>query len=211
MPDFRPYVVRQGDHVPGLAGRFGFDPDDVWNHAKNADLKKARGDDRHVLLPGDVLYIPDEKPQWLPVTLGSTNAFKVPSNLVSVVVQFMEGGQPLAGEAYVVDGAEIDPGSLDGQGFFRAQVPARVASIIVHFPGRNEEYTVKVGHLDPPDSLSGIRMRLGALGIYGRTSCSDGEGDLTFGLRQFQRAQGLDITGDLDDATTSKLTEVFGR
>ena len=108
VDSFRPYVVTQGDHLTSLASRFGFDADDVWGHPKNEELRASRGGDRHVLLPGDVLYIPEAKPRWLPVTVGRTNAFVVPLNPVSVVVRFVAEGKPLAGEAYVVTGADVE-------------------------------------------------------------------------------------------------------
>src|SRR5207302_11207333 len=55
------YTVKQGDHVPGIAWRFGFsDYLVIWNHPNNAELKKKR-QNPNVLYPGDSLYIPDRK------------------------------------------------------------------------------------------------------------------------------------------------------
>jgi hypothetical protein len=137
----------------------------------------------------------------------------VPSQTVNVSVQFTSKGKPLAGEAYVIEGAKLDPGSLAGTGYLHVPVPARVAAFKIRFPARNEIHTVNVGHLDPPDEPSGIRMRLGMLGFYGRGpgSCADHDDDLEFGLRRFQRAQGLETTGQLDPATIAKVKEIFGR
>ena len=33
------HVVRQGEYLRKLAHRFGVDPDELWNHPKNAELK----------------------------------------------------------------------------------------------------------------------------------------------------------------------------
>lgn len=208
----RPYVVVQGDHLPKLAARYGFDPDEVWNHAKNEPLRRSRAD-YHMLLPGDVLHLPEPKRTWHPVKPGVVNTFVAPRREVSVVVRFLADGAPLAGETYVVVGAAVEPGTLDGEGYFRARVPARLDAFTIQFPARNEHYTLKIGHLHPPGSATGLRMRLGMLGFYGRgaASCANEEGDLTFGLRHFQHVAGAGATGEADDTTVAKITEKFGR
>jgi len=35
----RPYIVRAGDHLFGLACRYGFNAEEVLDHPKNAELK----------------------------------------------------------------------------------------------------------------------------------------------------------------------------
>ena len=209
----RPYVIRQGDHLHALADRHGFDPATVWNDPKNASVKSSRNDDPHMLLAGDVIYIPEVRPTWLPITVGSTNTFKVPLKLVAVSARFMADGKPLAGETYVVEGVDVPPGSLDGDGFFHAKVPARLRSLTLRLTARNEAYHLNIGDLDPPDSPSGLRMRLGMLGTYGRGHRSDADGteDLKFGLKQFQRANKLPVTGEADEATVAKVVDLFGR
>jgi LysM repeat protein len=53
------YTVKEGDHLSGIAERFGF-PDyrKIWNDPENAALKQL---DRNpnVLFPGDVIFIPE--------------------------------------------------------------------------------------------------------------------------------------------------------
>ena len=43
----KPYVVKQGDYLLKIAHLAGFDADDVWGHAKNADLKKTADRPEH--------------------------------------------------------------------------------------------------------------------------------------------------------------------
>jgi hypothetical protein len=185
----------------------------VWTDPKNSDLKKTRKEDGNVLLPGDILYIPDVTPVWQPVKLGTTNTYTVPSKPVQISVRFVSHGKPLAGEPYVVEGADVDPGSLDGDGLFQATVPSSVSVFEVHLTGRNEVHAIKVGHLDPPDAPSGLSDRLTMLGFYGRGagSAPGDSGDLEVGLRLFQDKHGLDVTGKPDDATMKKLLDLFGR
>ena len=208
-----PYVVRQGDYLLSLAAKNAFDPDAIWAHARNDRLRLSRKDP-NMLLPGDVLYIPvPPKDNWLPVKIGATNTFKAKPVLVSISVKFTADGEALAGEPYEIDGAPVDAGSLDGDGFLHGKVPTYVKVFLVRFPKRNEHYAVQVGHLDPPESASGMRMRLGMLGIYGNgpSAGADDADDLAAGLRLFQWKHSLSVTGAIDDATVSKVVEVFGR
>src|SRR5215813_7826422 len=73
MPDSRSRPearIEHGDrlHSPArrlhssLAGARGLKWDTVWNHPKNAQLK-AKRKDPNVLMPGDVVYLPDLDPR----------------------------------------------------------------------------------------------------------------------------------------------------
>ena len=209
----RPYVVKQGDYLLALATKYAFDPDSVWKDPKNAALREARKDDGNLLLPGNLLFIPEVERKWLPITVGATNTFVAPVKRVHICVRFIANGEALAGEPYVVEGADVDPGSLDGDGNFKAMVSTRVGSFRVRFTQRYEVYTIRVGDLDPVHEESGMRMRLGMLGFFGRGvgTCADEDAHLEAGLRLFQEKNKLEITGDLDDATTKKVLEAFGR
>lgn len=209
----RPYLVAQGDHLSKLAAQFGFDADSVWNHPKNDAIRQTRANDPHLLRPGDLLHLPEQKREWFPVKAGASSVFVAPARLVSIAVRFLVGSKPLAGEAYVVDGAAVAPGTLDGAGYFRAQISARLEALTIQFPARNEHYALQVGHLDPADSAVGLRRRLGMLGFYGRgtASCADEDGDLAFGVRHFQSVAGLPMTGRADEVTVAKVKEMFGR
>ena len=156
--DVQPYIICQGDYLLKLAYKFDFDPDGVWNDPSNADLRQLRPDP-NMLLATDQLNIPDQVDK-VPVTYelstGQTNSFVAQSQLVTVSVRFTSclcftcDGQPLQGEAYEVEGADIDPGTLDGDGNFVATIPTTVQQFVVKLTGRKENYVVKVGHLDPP-------------------------------------------------------------
>jgi hypothetical protein len=56
------YIVQPGDCISSLAGARGLKWDTVWNHPKNAQLK-AKRKDPNVLMPGDVIYLPDLDPR----------------------------------------------------------------------------------------------------------------------------------------------------
>ncbi len=75
-----------------------------------------------------------------------------------------------------------------------------------------QAYEVKVGHLDRADTPSGAQMRLAALGVLSRESGDEAlpEGQLAAGIRSFQRANKLEVTGALDEKTSKKLVELYG-
>jgi N-acetylmuramoyl-L-alanine amidase len=57
MPE---HIVVPGDCVASLAFDSGLLPETVWDHPKNAELKKRRGN-RNILLPGDTIFIPEKQ------------------------------------------------------------------------------------------------------------------------------------------------------
>jgi hypothetical protein len=52
------HIVRQGESAMSIAEENGFLCETLWDHPKNSRLKSKRGDP-DVLMPGDVLHIPD--------------------------------------------------------------------------------------------------------------------------------------------------------
>ncbi len=220
----QPYVVKRGDYLQLLADQFAFDANTIWNDPKNSSLRDQRNDP-DVLCSGDVLYIPEpEPPPATTLTVGSTNNFVSPAQLVTVNVRFTSclcfacDGQPLKGEPYEVEGASVDPGALDDDGYFSATLPTTVQEFVVKFPNRCEMYTIKVGYLDPPDTLTGAWQRLAMLGFADSPTIEpvDGYDDgmtpqVQDALSDFQWNHSLPLTAKLDDATVAKLVERIGR
>ena len=55
------HTVQQGEHLPALAERYGFQTiDPIWNDPANAELKQLRKNPM-VLMPGDEVTIPDRE------------------------------------------------------------------------------------------------------------------------------------------------------
>jgi hypothetical protein len=207
----RPYIIKQGDHLAKVAALYGFDGSQVWQDPKNGDLRSKRKDPDQ-LVAGDVLYIPDARPQWMSLKIGATNTFVVNVARVKVTVRFVSNGAPLANERYVIDGVEGGKGTTDADGNVHCEVPATTDVARIRFVDRREVHTARVGHLDPVDELSGARQRLAALGTFGRADGSPvaSAAALKDALRAFQRANKLTATGELDADTQAKLVELHG-
>lgn len=209
----RSYVIRQGDYLTRLGARLGFDPQTVWDHPRNADLK-ARRRSWEVLAPGDVLAIPDDTRAPLPLAQGGQARFVAKVPRVRVTLRYQGDDGPLSGEPYVIDGLpEVTAGETGADGAVRVDVPVIVSEFTLRFPRRLERQRVRVGHLDPSDESGGIVQRLAHLGHLGHLDAdgaSPGDGPLRDAVQRFQRAAKLPVTGALDAATVDALRDAHG-
>lgn len=214
----RPYVVRQGDYLTKLAHTMGFDADTIWNHPKNEALRSRRPE-RDLLHPGDLLWIPDNPDlRRLPVKPFMTNRYAahIPKKPVEVRVQI--GGEPLPNEPYAILGVGPDPvyGETDEEGWVKTVVEVHVREVEIILTRKNRTLRVRVGDLDPVDTLAGLRKRLLHLGYYrpgrvGGENQDATEGDaLISALKAFQASNALPATGKLDDETRKALTGMHG-
>lgn len=215
----KPYVVKQGDYLEKIAHALGFEADEVWNDPKNAELKQQR--DPNLLHPGDILYVPDRKLQWLPLKAGTDNLYIAKIPRTTVRLAFKDLDKPRANEPYVIHGlGEPEEGKTDADGVVEINVGVHVAEVVVRFPESDQSYQVRVGHLGPISEPSGVASRLVQLGYMRRPDASEGrsrqpawatpEARLRRAIQAFQRANGLPPTGEVDDATRAALEEAHG-
>jgi N-acetylmuramoyl-L-alanine amidase len=218
-----PYVIRQGDTLSGLAYRFGFDARTVWDHAKNADLRKRRGDP-NILWPTDVLYIPTKRPQFKTVITGAVNTYvcQAPPTM-TLRIKFL--GAKFASQPCTV--AELDqPTGLatDSAGVLAFAVPVTLEVATITVTALAFTCTCRIGHLDPIDTLSGISQRLQNLGLIHDSlpPSAASLGIVRGALRTFDASgaagqddtaspyQGLSDEGVLDQATSKRLLGAHG-
>jgi hypothetical protein len=117
--------------------------------------------------------------------------------------------EPLANVPYrlLIDGRQTE-GQTDGEGRIEASIPpnAREGTLTLR-PGTEQQRVIplQLGHLDPLDTVPGIKERLGNLGF----ECGDREEEETpeysAALSAFQEKHGLQVTGILDAATRDAL------
>ena len=60
MPE---HVVNAGECITSIADQYGFFWQTLWDHPQNAELKDRR-QDPNVLLPGDVVFVPELRERW---------------------------------------------------------------------------------------------------------------------------------------------------
>ena len=210
------HVVEQGECIATIAHRYGFaDPLVIWNDSGNDDLREKR-DDPHVLAPGDVVTVPDREATGHSCATGKTHVF-VRRRSCKLHVKLTDArGQALASKKFeLVIGTLIKKGKTKADGSLEVAVPpeAREAHLTVFLQaertGAKYQQVLRIGHLDPADSVFGVQQRLHNLGwpveMTGEMDEATAEA-----LRGFQSKVGLRVTGEIDDSTRARLRDAVG-
>lgn len=203
------HVVAEGECTSSIAFFYGFFADTVWNDPGNAELRSRR-DDMNILAPGDQLTIPDKRIKEEVRNTGATHRFQRKGVPAKLRLQILHLGQPVANAGYVVMvGGQQLTGTTNDKGEIEISISpaAREATLIVGDGEDRREYSLKLGFLQPIEQLEGVQARLMNLAY----DCSGEEGELgpktRAALKAFQEKNGLEATGEIDDATRSKLKE----
>ena len=215
--DYRPYIVRQGDHLARLAFIHGFEAEEVWNHERNAELREM-GRTPELLAPGDILYLPVKPKEGLAFSAFTSNRYQARVPRIKVSMVFKDDERTLANEPYEIHGLGTDGSSgppeqrtTDAEGKIELELPVTTREVTVVFPGPNVAYEVRVGDMDPVAELSGIQKRLENLGFLPRERESAAEGEyVQAAIAAFQKKHGMSPTGTLDEATSKLLKDEHG-
>ncbi|MFC2173083.1 peptidoglycan-binding protein [Acidobacteriota bacterium] len=209
------YKVKQGDCLASIAYRRGFFWDTLWNHPKNAALKKKRRDPS-VLFPGDRVFIPDAQAKQEDCATEQRHQFcrkGVPEQLRIILLD--RPGNPRANLQYslTIDGVK-HIGSTDSSGKIEISISPTARSgrlqILDDKGTPIEVYSLGLGKLDPVSETSGQQARLSSLGF----ECGPIDGILgpltRAAITAFQMEQDLKATGKPDSSTLQKLQDVYG-
>jgi len=211
------YTVLQGDHLSKIAKDNGFtDYTLIWNHAKNADLKKKR-QNPNVLFPGDEIFLPDVEQKQESGATDKKHTFTVDKKTLKlrlVLEDLYE--KPIAGAqcALLVD-SQVFQLTTDGNGKLEQEIPldAKEGSLTIRgdqTPFSDEVFPLKIGNLDPVDEVSGQVARLNNLGYFpGALDGSDTDA-LASAIEEFQCDHSLIVDGDCGPKTQDKLKQVHG-
>lgn len=199
------HTVSRGDSIPSLAHTNGHFWETLWNHPQNAELKKLRKTP-NILNPGDEVFIPEIRIKTVDKATDATHKFERRGVPAKLRMKLMMLGEPRKNEPYTItlDDGKTITGNTDGEGMVEAFITPNCTGGKLVLTNTGEEIPISLGHLNPIDTISGIRQRLSNLGF----PC--GEGDeidekTKTALTQFQGANNLPQTGEPDSATTSLL------
>ncbi|MHC5109667.1 MAG: peptidoglycan-binding protein [Planctomycetota bacterium] len=207
------WAVRDGDCFSRIAHESGHLLETIANEPTNAELLSLRTNP-HVLLPGDQVTVPPIRQKAEPAETERRNRFVKRGSPSMLRLVLKRNDEPRANESYtlVIDGETFD-GTTDAEGKIERAISPDAKKGILNLENEDTEYEVQLGHLDPVQSLRGIRQRLTNLGF----ACDDGsddEDDASELVRQaiveFQRMRGLDATGNIDDVTREALVGDHG-
>jgi len=206
---YRKYTVKQAECISSIAFKYGFFSDTIWNDSKNSELKQKRKDP-DVLLPDDVVYIPDLREGVYEVAPEVKHTFRRQSVPAKFKLLLLDGDDPRPDLAYQfeVDG-ELRKGKTNGEGVLEEFIPpnaSRARLIIDHAEEDRdpEEYVLRFGGLAPVSEESGVRQRLENLSYLRANADKD---ELNVAVMNFKEDHcDLEIKRD-GTATTSEIEE----
>lgn len=201
----RRHTVQPGEGISRIAELYGFAPETIWTCPENRELSERRSDP-NVLVPGDVVFIPDKMPRTVSVKTGKVHRFRRVEVPPRLVLRLVESGRPRAGLGFrlVLDDGRTLQGSTDGDGILRTYVPSAARSARLYLADEPVSIEVTFGELQPVSEIRGVQQRLRNLGFDIGDEEAFGPGTRS-ALRAFQLRAGLQETGELDDATRESL------
>jgi len=233
------HIVKPGECVASLAAKCGTTLQSIWEDPANAALKERRASP-YVLAPGDAIELPEPNHPERSVEPAGQHRLEARVGTVRLRLALIdeqwgndrvvptrertehgyrtrEGDPvsvadvaPLARVAFRLEvGGQHIEGTTDGDGVLDEPVDARAtAALLVIEPDtpRERRMALHIGYLDPIDEHGGAVQRLRNLGFGG---AAEGP-ELDDAIAAFQQKQGLEVTGELDEATRNALLEKSG-
>lgn len=112
------HKVQQGDSVESIAFVAGHFWETVWDHPENAALRKLRPSG-HVLLPGDILFVPPLEQKEIECATGQVHPFTRKAVPTRLRIRFVVDDEPRAGQSFElwIDDRYEKEGTTDGDGW----------------------------------------------------------------------------------------------
>lgn len=213
LPDgYVKHIVRKGECMNKLGERYGFAWDTLWNDAYNSRLQQVR-QDPNVLLAGDEVAIPEKRRKQEPGETERLHRFRRRGQPARLVLQFKDDDEPKSNAPYKlqIDG-KWQQGTTDGDGKIDVPLPneAKRGLLQLEFEGRTETYRLKLSGLEPYNSVTGVQARLKNLGFDVGDVDGEMDGPTRAAIREFQKANELTDTGELDESTCQRLKDLHG-
>jgi hypothetical protein len=203
------YQVKQGDCISSIAFEHGFFADTIWNHPNNAELKKKR-EDPNVLMPGDIVFVPDKRLKEVSEPTNQVHKFKCKNTPEKLKLQLLKENEPRAGEEYELEVDDLKfSGKTDSQGRLEQSIPPNANQGKLILNKGEEIYQLMLGHLNPHDEITGVQGRLRHLGFYFGSIDGKMSAELEHAIQAFQIDQDIEPDGELNDATLNALEKVY--
>jgi hypothetical protein len=211
------HTVQQGECLSSIAKQYGFaNESTIYNHDLNKGLRQTRPNP-NVLLPGDRLWIPDKTVKRESCQTAKVHQFKVArkQTRLRLIVRDIDG-VPLAGKKYKLTVAgTTQEGVLPDDAMLDQPIPpdALEGELSVwadeNLPESPDKWTLKLGHLDPVEALSGVQARLNNLGY----DCGPVDGingpRTQAAVKAFQKDHGLAVDGIPGPKTQAALQSEY--
>jgi hypothetical protein len=210
------HTVQQGESIDSIARQHKVRADAIWDAPENRELRERRRHDARVLFENDEVFIPVVEPKRVAASTGRYHEFVHAVRLAPVRIRFTSASGATRNVPCKVTadshGEEFDA-FVESDGILRLEVPPETTQLDVRlWPDTAAEraYCFKLRHLDPVDEIRGVQQRLNNLGFR----CGEPDGSLNdptrAAIRSYQRSHGLEVSGEVDAATTDSLRRNHG-
>jgi hypothetical protein len=205
------YKVQENDCIASIAFQYGFDPNTLWNHPENEELKTQRKDP-HILYPGDEVFVPDKETRQEARPTDQKHVFRRKAVPARFRIRFVVDGNPQANEPFRIDfdTATVE-GKTDANGVIDLPISpkTRRVKLTVGKPGALLVYDLALGSLDPIDSPLGVKKRLSNLGFPCSLENDKMDESTSAAIAAFQRyINHPNVTGEMDDLTKQTLQDL---
>jgi len=202
--------VQQGETLSKIAKKHGFsDWRTIYNHADNADFRKKRPNP-NIIYPGDKITIPEKETKEDSGETENRHRFRSKGDRPQLLIIIKDArNQPLANTPYRLSlGSEIIDDTTNGEGLLEQEISPDADQAVLVIEG--QELLLKIGYLDPTDTLTGWRARLNNLGYKAGKVDGEENDELQSAVEEFQCDHGLKVDGIVGPKTQAKLEEVHG-
>jgi hypothetical protein len=197
--------VEVGDSIPSIAHDAGHFWETLWNHPENAELK-AKRKNPNILAPGDEVTVPPIRVKDFSCATDARHSFIRKGIPAKLKMQLFLLGEPRSNERYalILDGKVIN-GKTDADGNLEHFIKPNSKGGVLKLNGGKEVYPIRVGHLNPIDTISGVKQRLNNLGFHCGDESDEEHDQFVQALIQFQGENQMAQSGELNDATRAKI------
>lgn len=238
MPAHKKYKVKRGDCVSKIAHDNGLLWETLWDFQKQFKDEKGciyydqdnNKRDPNVIYPGEFIFIPQKEKKEESKPEENRHTFRLKGVPAKLRLMLKENDEPLKNIQYSlhIDGYHFD-GRTSDKGRLECSIPpnAREGRLRIEIENKTtkikeqHEFPIKLGYLDPLDTVEGVQARLKNLGFYFGVINGKLETRTIGALRSFQRKYGIVDTEKiiqdrqsnriiLDSDTKSRLKEQHG-
>jgi hypothetical protein len=201
------HEVKEGECVASIAFAYGIVPESIRGDPANEGLWADRGEG-YVLMPGDILTVPERRPDAASCVTGKRHVFRRKGVPEVFALQLLLYGEPRANVPYqLIVGETTFTGQTDDEGRLRHRIPPNATEGTLTV-GESESYPLQFGALDPVTTRKGRVARLVNLGYLEANDAGDAA--LIAALRRFQSDQELPADGEISGETLTKLVAAHG-
>jgi len=207
------HIVRQGECLSSIAYSYGYnDWRTIYNHPENSDFK-AKRPNPNLIYPNDRLFIPDQELKEENCSTEQLHVFEVDLNptYLNVCLQHPVK-QPVANASYRLTFGSLNiEDKTNSEGWIKKKIPpnAEMGKLTVWLNQDNPEaeitWNVKLGHLDPLDTTTGVKGRLSNLAYDCGTINDEENAVYEAAVRKYQEDHNLTVDGIVGPQTRGSL------